>query len=281
MFIDAAKELLGFLASFLAVGAIGFRYAIRRRHDDEVVWHAARRAAVLGLIGSLVTLGMFLFLSLPQAAARKHTTVIHAITGNQLTMLQVGGCLLAILAFALAAANRRALWPFAAVGVIVGSLAPLFVGDLERAVNPIHRFAAGMWIGTLFVLVVAGLNTVLRETGDKIERGKIAADLINTFSPLALFSFAFLGASGVVTAWKHLKHLDALWTTSYGYALIAKLCVVLVVVALGAFNWRKQRPLLGSESAAAVLRRSATWELAAAGVVLLITAVLVSLPSPR
>lgn len=281
MFIDAAKELLGFLASFLAVGAIGFRYAIRRRHDDEVVWHAARRAAVLGLIGSLVTLGMFLFLSLPQAAARKHTTLVHAITGNQQTMLQVGGCLLAILAFALAAANRRALWPFAAVGVIVGSLAPLFVGDLERAVNPIHRFAAGMWIGTLFVLVVAGLNTVLRETSDKIERGKIAADLINTFSPLALFSFAFLGASGAVTAWKHLKHLDALWTTSYGYALIAKLCVVLVVVALGAWNWRKQRPLLGSESAAAVLRRSATWELAAAGVVLLITAVLVSLPSPR
>src|SRR5436305_1615122 len=267
MFIDAAKELLGFLATFLAVGAIGFRYAIRRRHDDEVVWHAARRAAVLGLIGSLVTLGMFLFLSLPQAAARKHTTIVHAITGNQQTMLQVGGCLLAILAFALAAANKRALWPFAAVGVIVGSLAPLFVGDLERAVNPIHRFAAGMWIGTLFVLVVAGLNTVLRETGDKIERGKIAADLINTFSPLALGSFAILGASGLTTAWTHLKRIDALWTTPYGYALIAKLCVVAIVLALRAFDWRRQRPLLGSESAAAALRRSARWALSAAALV--------------
>src|SRR6478609_9232761 len=174
MFIDAVTELAGFLASFLAVGAIGFRYAIRKRHDDEIVWTAARRAALLGLIGALVTLAMFLVLSLPRTAARQHVTLVRAITHNQQTLLQVGGWTLAILAFALAAANRRALWPFAATGVIVGSLAPLFAGQFSRAVNPIHRFAAGMWIGTLFVLVVAGLNTVLRETSDKVERGRIA-----------------------------------------------------------------------------------------------------------
>src|SRR3954452_15558187 len=172
MFIDAVTELLGFLASFLAVGAIGFRYAIRKRHDDAIVWAAARRAAILGLIGSVVTLGMFLVLSLPHAAARQHLTLVRAITHNQQTLLQVGGWTLAVVAFALAAANWRALWPFAAVGVIVGSLTPIFVGQFSRSVNPVHRFAAGMWIGTLFVLVIAGLNTVLRETPDKIERGK-------------------------------------------------------------------------------------------------------------
>ncbi len=57
MFTDAVKSSLGFVASFLALGAIGFRYAIRRRHDDDIVWHAARRAARRGLIGALVTLG--------------------------------------------------------------------------------------------------------------------------------------------------------------------------------------------------------------------------------
>jgi putative copper export protein len=243
MFIDAATELLGFLASFLAVGAAGFRYAISKRHDDETVWTAARRAAVLGFIGALVTLA---FTALN---ARKHAV-------NQMALLQLGGWILAALAFALCAANKRALWPFAATGVIVGSLAPLFVGEFARAVNPIHRFAGGMWIGTLFVLVVVGLIDLV----------------VDTFTPLALGSFAILGASGVWTAWKHLKRLDALWTTPYGYALIAKLCVVAIVLALGAFNWRRR---------AASLRRSATWELAAAGVVLVITAVLVSLPSPR
>lgn len=258
MFIDAATELVGFLASFLAIGAIGFRYVIQKRHEDAVVWTAARRAAVMGLVGALV---MLAFAALN---ARKHAV-------NQTMLLQLGGWILAVVCFALAAAKIRAIWPFAAVGVIVASLTPLFLGQFSRAANPIHRFAAGMWIGTLFVIVVAGLNM-----GEKI-----TADLINTFSPLALGSFGVLGAAGVWTAWRHLKRIDALWTTSYGYALIAKLCVVLAVVALGAFNWRRQRPLLGSGSAAAALRRSAAWELAAAGIVLVITAVLVSLPAPR
>jgi putative copper export protein len=52
------------------------------------------------------------------------------------------------------------------------------------------------------------------------------------------------------------------------------------VFSLGAWNWRRQRPRLGSESAATALRRSARSELAAAGLVLLATAVLVSLPTP-
>ncbi len=85
--------------------------------------------------------------------------------------------------------------------------------------------------------------------------------MVHSFSPVALTSFAVLATSGIITAWRHLERLDALWTTSYGYALIAKLCVVAVVMA--------------------VLRRSATAELIAATIVLVITSVLVSLPSPR
>jgi hypothetical protein len=41
------------------------------------------------------------------------------------------------------------------------------------------------------------------------------------------------------------------------------------------------RPLLGSEDAATALRRSARKELTAAALVLVVTAILVSLPSPR
>jgi putative copper export protein len=92
---------------------------------------------------------------------------------------------------------------------------------------------------------------------------------------------AVLAISGVVTAWRHLKYVAALWTTSYGFALIVKLCVVVIVLALGAWNWRRVRPSLGTEAATGALRRSATAELAFAGLVLLITSVLVSLPSPK
>jgi len=109
----------------------------------------------------------------------------------------------------------------------------------------------------------------------------MVADLVNAFSPLALVSAAVLAAFGVITAWQHLHTLAALWTTPYGVTLVIKLLMVGIVLALGAWNWRRQRPLLGSESGAVKLRRTATSELIAAGVVLAITAILVSLPSPK
>jgi len=101
------------------------------------------------------------------------------------------------------------------------------------------------------------------------------------FSNLALAAGALLGVTGVITAWRHLKSWSALWTTSYGYAFDVKMCFVAVVAALGAWNWRRMRPRLGTEEAAGALRRSATAELVFAGIVLVITAVLVSLPSPK
>jgi putative copper export protein len=66
-----------------------------------------------------------------------------------------------------------------------------------------------------------------------------------------------------------------------GVALIVELCVVLAVVALGTWNWRRQKPRMGTEAGALALRRTARAELAVAAVVLAVTAALVSLPSPR
>jgi putative copper export protein len=107
------------------------------------------------------------------------------------------------------------------------------------------------------------------------------AVLVSRFSPLALGSAALLGVTGVITAWRHLKYWSALWTTPYGYALDVKLALVLCVLALGAWNWRRMTPRLGDESAAHTLRRSARAELSFAALVLLVTGVLVSLPAPK
>jgi putative copper export protein len=144
-----------------------------------------------------------------------------------------------------------------------------------------HELAAGLWIGTLFVMVIVGLALVLRQETPADRRGPIAAGMVNDFSPLALVSGGLVVLFGVITAWRHLNPLSSLWTTPYGWALIAKLVVVAVVFALGAWNWKRGRPTLGSEAGAHGLKRSATSELLAAGVVLVITAILVSLPSPR
>jgi putative copper export protein len=130
------------------------------------------------------------------------------------------------------------------------------------------------------MVMFAGILPALRDLAPA-RRGPVVARLVNGFSPLALFGAGLLAAMGVITAWTHLKRLDALWTTPYGWALIAKLCVVATVVGFGALNWRKQKPKLGDEAGALSIRGSATIELVLGGVVLLITSVLVSLPSPR
>ena len=286
---DPFVELLGFIVSFLASGAIGFRFAVLGRRvrsmlagdeNESVIDRAALRAAAVGAAGGV---GMLLTMlnNLPQAAARQHLTVQRLLATNLVSALQLVAASLAVIGFVLALAKIRSGWAIAAAGVIGLPLVPFASGNWTRAVNPIHETVAGLWIGTLFVMLFAGLGTVRKSGISAQRRGLISAEMVHSFSPLALSAAGVLALSGVITAWRHLKHLSALWTTPYGYALIVKLTLVLVVLALGAWNWRRQRPILGSEAAADALRKSATAELIAAGAVLMVTAILVSLPSPR
>jgi putative copper export protein len=278
-------HLAEYVGIFLAAGAVGFRFAALRKgwagdpgEERTLYGHAARRAAGLGIVGSLITLALF-FHDLPEIAARQHVATGQALHGDTLANLIL--LVLGLIGFALSAAGQGAGWWLALIGVIGAQLRGVFFGPITRMVNPVHILVAALWIGTLFVLVSVGLSIVLSDEPNRARRGAITADMVNGFSPLALTCGMILVASGLTTAWTHLKSLDALWTTPYGYALIAKLCVVAVVFGLGAWNWRRQRPTLGSEDAARSIRRSSTGELVAAGIVLLITTILVSLPAPR
>lgn len=283
---DALHELLGFLALFLSAGAIGFRYsALRNRLSLSTASagffrDAARRAAGLGLTGAVIRAFLF-WHGLPGSAARAHTTVSQLVSGDIGTQLSILFFALALIGLLLALAGRTAGWPVAAVGVVLGALPGLLLGKWSRLVNPAHALAGGLWIGTLFVLVVAGIAFAMRDERVRAERGTVVADMVHAFSPLALVMGGLVVLFGVITAWRHLNPLSSLWSTPYGYALIAKLVAVAIVFALGAFNWKKQRPTLGGEESAQSILRSSRSELTVAGVVLILTAVLVSLPSPR
>lgn len=292
---EPAREFVGFVAQFLAVGAVGFRFASLGRRlgaatslpagdaaltEGDVYRHAARRAATLGLLGAVVQ-AVMLWESLPAAASRAQLTVGQALTSNFQIGAPVWLLAIAIIGFALASGGKLAGWWLALAGVVVGPLVPLFAGKWLGLVNPVHRLMGGFWLGTLFVLVLAGLGTVLRDERSKERRGEMAADMVNRFSPMALACACVLVLSGLITAWRHLTPFSSLWTTPYGWTLIVKLCLVAGVFALGAWNWKRQRPQLGTEGAAVAIRRSARAELVAATCVLAATAVLLSLPSPR
>ena len=293
---EPAREFVGFVAQFLAIGAVGFRFAAVGKRltthtaapggeaallaEGDVYRHAARRAATLGLFGAFIQ-AVMLWESLPAAAARAHLTVGQALTTNLQIGLPVWLLALAFIGFAIAASGRLAGWWLAILGVVAGPLVPLLFGKWLSLVNPVHRLMAGFWIGTLFVLVLVGLGTVLRDERSKDRRGQMAADMVNGFSPMALTCASVLVLSGLITAWRHLTPFSSLWTTPYGWTLIIKLCFVASVFALGAWNWKRQRPQLGSEDGAVAIRRTSRAELTLATCVLIATAILLSLPSPR
>jgi putative copper export protein len=250
--------------------------ATRRR----VFADTAHRAAAIGLIGSIVAGGLLLY-QLPGLAARQHTTVPQLMTHNAATELQIGFLALALVGFVLALRASNIGWWLAAVGFIGGLLRNAFLAEWGELPNPLHVLAAGLWIGTLFVMLVAGVQVVLHNEVARDQRGPIISDMVYSFSPLALGAAPVLVLFGVIIAWKHLHVLSNLWLSPYGITLIVKLCLVAMVFTLGAWNWRRQRPALGSETAALAIKRSATMEVTVAALVLAATAVLLSIPAPR
>jgi putative copper export protein len=280
---DVVKEFTGFVALFLGAGPIGFRFFALGMHDagTDRAFHnsAARRAAAIGLIG--VTAGLVLaWTELPALAARRHTSAGALLTSDPAIMMQFGFLALALLGYVLGVMRVKAGWVLAAIGVIAGALRLAFLGQWSRLVNPVHSLAAGLWIGTLFVLVLAGLSALLAHE-PRSRRGNIAAAMVNGFSPLALTMGAVVVCFGLITAWRHLHVLSNLWSTPYGYALIVKLLLAATVFSLGAWNWRRQRPTLGTEESAVCIRRSSIAELTVATLVLIATAFVVSIPAPK
>ena len=286
-------EYIGFIGAFLPARAIGFRFAVLRgalarteraggvdATRRRVFADTARRAAAIGLTGAIVATGL-LFYQLPGLAARRHSTVSQLMTHNAATELQVGFLALELVGFVLALRASKVGWWLAAVGFLGALLRNGFLAQWSELSNPLHILAGGLWIGTLFVMLVAGVQVVLHNEVARDQRGPIVADMVYSFSPLALGAAPVLVLFGVIIAWEHLHVFSNLWLSAYGITLIVKLCLVALVFALGAWNWRRQRPALGGETGALAIKRSATMEVAAAALVLAATAVLLSIPAPR
>jgi len=279
-------ELIKFVGSFLAIGAIGFRFGIVRRvrgmSDEARTILRADNAALLGILGVLLL--VLNTLGAPYLSAIADSkTFAEALPKNlnpfefKLAMLA-----LAFVGFALVRSAPSFGWTLAAITVVITVLQPLYTGrNVAGKVNAVHVLAASTWLGTLLVLTLIGIRGLIRSTAPGAQRAELVADLVNSFSPLALTASAIVAITGGTTAWLHLKRVSALWTTSYGIALMVKLGLVLIVVVLGAWNWKRVRPSLGTEGTEQVIRRSATMELTFAALVLLATSVLVTLPSPK
>ncbi len=229
----------------------------------------AQGAAVAGPVG--VDIGVINAIVLESAWGR--AWLIQMVSGGLLLALLTAGerrwarfgtlALLPLLAASMGAAGHAlsAPWPPA---VVVSA-------------HAVHLMGAGVWLGSLFMLLVAGLPAA-RSSGSGTSARMTT--MVSVFSPLGLACGALVVMTGVVSAAAHLGSIRAIWATDYGRVLILKLGIVAVVAGLGGYNWLRMRPGLASSREGKPLRVAGGFELAFAVLVLLVTAVLVATRPP-
>jgi putative copper export protein len=284
-FRESLFQLIQFVGWFLAIGSVGFRFGVVRRardmSDDARRILTVDNAAVLGLTGAILLVISYLGSPLVESLASGKAfvqTLPRNLSAFEFKMVMLG---IALIGFLLIRPSSMLGWALAGLGVVIAVLQPVYTGRGAGKVNAVHILAASTWLGTLLVLTIIGIRGVIRRGPPGTQRAELVCDLVNSFSPLALTAATFVALTGLTTAWMHLKRISSLWTTGYGMTLIVKLIFVSIVVSLGAWNWRRVRPSLGGEGTEERIRRSATMELTFGAVVLICTAVLVTLPSPR
>jgi putative copper export protein len=152
-------------------------------------------------------------------------------------------------------------------------------GVLGRIVHATHLVGSGIWLGTLAILALVVFPSL--RGADHLSS---LAGVVRAFSRPARVGAGLAAVSGVVATWRYsggaiLDLPSVLW----GQLLLVKVGLVLAVMALGAWNWRRATPALvgGVSGAETRLRRAIVIELLVTAVVLGLTAWLVGSPLPH
>jgi putative copper export protein len=145
-------------------------------------------------------------------------------------------------------------------------------------VDATHALAASGWAGAILVISATALPSLALVTTE--DRLTVARNLLRAFSPLALVCAVILAATGIASAWLQLRDVDLLLNSPYGLALIRKVVVVLLIVALGAYHWRVAQPSLDTERSLVRLRTSLALDVMLVVLILALTAVLTGTAPP-
>jgi putative copper export protein/methionine-rich copper-binding protein CopC len=290
-------RFLQFIGILSIVGAIGFYYLVLGRlsntpGDAGVSQRAQGTAAAVARVAA-TGLAALAALRLAAQSYAMHNEwsgiaamqpMITGTTWGTGWLIQVAASMVVLIAFI--ALRGTARWAVAAIGSVALALSASLSGHaasatptlLTVAADTLHIIGAGGWLGTLLLLMVAGIASL--RAAEPASRGEIAAGMVNAFSPAALVFATIAGLTGFVAGWIHIGSIGSLFSSAYGKTLLLKLGTLSVVVLTGAYNWLRVRPALGGDESTNRLKRSATVELAAGVLVLAITAVLVATPTP-
>lgn len=270
-------KILLYTSSLLACGSMLFIVMVRPE-DSELEQRLLSVAMIFALIG-LVTTGVQTVL---QSGQLLDEGISGIFDGYMLVILLQGplgassfarGLGLVLLIITVIIPSLRIL--LIPLGAIYVALSFGLIGHATKNPNllgpliTVHILAISYWIGGLLPL---------HRLARRPETMKIAAHLAITFGRQAMIIIPFLIASGLIVAYCLLESLQALYGTSYGRLLIAKIIAVSLLLALGAMNKLYWVPRLmnGDSKAAETLRASIRWEAFAFLIIFAITATLTS-----
>jgi copper transport protein len=208
--------------------------------------------------------------------------VVSSVLGTRFGEVWAAQAVLALAAAALLLGGRLARFALVPAGLL--ALTPAASGHASVSgafalvTDVAHVAAAAVWVGGLATLVLALVWAGAR-------RWELATTAVPRFSALAVGAVAVLMVSGATGGYLEVRALRGLWETTYGQLLLAKVALVLPLLALGLYNNRRAVPRLRAGLASAVERtrflRTAGVELALMVAIVGVTAVLVSEPPAR
>lgn len=162
---------------------------------------------------------------------------------------------------------------------------------LSVAIDALHVGATAAWVGGLFALAL--LLPGLERAAGPIVASSFLAQAAPRLSSVAFWSVELLIVTGLYQTWAHVAQPSELVTTTYGWALVTKLALLVPLFALAGVNRYVLLPRLRSrsmesaptpESASKLLRanrRVLLGETLLAISVLLVVGMLTALPPAR
>ena len=188
----------------------------------------------------------------------------------RLVLLGIIGALIAVIQF-----RGTWWWKFGAWASLVGITLTLSLAGHPVATNPValsigldmlHMLAVSLWVGPLLIIVYD--RNMWLATNEST-----SAPSLRWFSRTAGFAVPVIVVTGVIQAWLILDGFGQILESRYGRTLIVKVCLVVVLIALGAVSRvAMQRKQSGS------LRQSMGIEVLFGLIILALTSTLVAMP---
>jgi copper transport protein len=265
----------------------------------SAAWPVRRRLyGVLSVVSGALAIVALLNIGLQGAAAGGlsvvdgfkwdvYSNVIDTRYGEMMLLQAALAVTLALTALALRHTEHRDRRALSALTLALGgamALTPSFSGHASTAgtlatVSDIaHVIAAALWTGGLGFLFLA-----LKLAQE--DRWPLATRAVPRFSNMAVISVVVLLVAGIINGYLQVRTWSALWETEYGLLLLAKVALVLPLLALGAYNNRYAVPRLKAGIASVLERRrflrAAGVELGIMVAIVAVTAVLVNAEPAR